>query len=382
MRVGRANRAQTAYTERMDDPRQQPSVETAPVKIRPEIASAAAYRQGRPAPTGGFKLSSNEVPFAPLPSVVAAIEGAAESINRYPDSSAADLVRRLAALNHVDDDQIAVGPGSISVLRQLVTAVAVPGDEIVYAWRSFEGYPSVVTLNGATSVQVPLTDDGRHDLDAMLDAITDRTRAVLLCSPNNPTGTTLTHDEVERFVASAPRDVLIVIDEAYTEFVRDEDAVNGLAIIADHRNVVTLRTLSKAYGLAGLRVGYAVGDPIVIAAVRASGLPFELTTATIEAAKAALDAREELDERLEILVSRRNQIEAGLVDQGWQVHESQGNFVWLPTGDQTESAAEILEGHGIIARVFPEGIRVTVGERQSIEPLLSATAEIVRGLEN
>lgn len=364
----------------MDDPRQQPS-ETAPIKLRPEIANAAVYQQGRPAPEGGFKLSSNETPFPPLPSVVAAIEGAAETINRYPDSAARGLVRRLAAMHHVDESQVAVGPGSIAVLRQLVTAVAVSGDEVVYAWRSFEGYPSVMTLNGPTSVQVPLGADGRHDLDAMLEAITDRTRAVLLCSPNNPTGTVLTHDEVERFVASAPSDVLIVIDEAYLEFVRDEDAVDGLALIADHRNVVTLRTLSKAYGLAGLRAGYAIGDPAVIASVRASGLPFELTTVTIEAAKAALDARDELDERIETIVRRRNGIEAGLIDQGWHVTPSQGNFVWLPTGDDTLRAAEILERHGIIARVFPEGIRVTVGERESVEPLLTATAEIVRGLE-
>lgn len=364
----------------MDDPRKQAPSASATVRFRPEIVSAAAYRQGRPAPEGGFKLSSNENPFPPLPSVVAAIEGAAQEVNRYPDASAAGLVARLARLNHVADEQIAVGPGSIAVLHQLVTAVAGAGDEIVYAWRSFEGYPSVVTLTGATAVQVPLTAEGAHDLDAMLAAITDRTRAVLLCSPNNPTGLTLGHDDVERFVASAPRDVLIVIDEAYVEFVRDDEAVNGLAIIADHPNVVTLRTLSKAYGLAGLRVGYAVGHPEVIAAVRASGLPFELSSITIEAAKAALDAREDLTDQIDEIVARRHQIEAGLTDQGWSLPDSQGNFVWLPTGARTEWAADVLEAQGIIARVFPEGIRVTVGERESIEPLLTATAEIVRGL--
>lgn len=347
--------------------------------LRPEIASLAPYRQGRSAAADAFKLSSNESPFPPLPSVLEAIVAAHP--NRYPDGMATALRVRLAERAGVTVDEVHVGAGSVSILHQLVQAAASPGDEVVYAWRSFEAYPGIVTVSGASSVTVPNLPNGEHDLDAMAAAVTERTRVVIVCTPNNPTSTAVTGSAFEAFMAAIPDTVLVILDEAYREFVTDPHAVEGLSLLERYPNLVVLRTFSKAYGLAGLRVGYAIGPSYILDAARAAMISLSVTEQAQRAAIAALDAEPQLLEQVGELVERRAALRDGLAAQGWHVPEPQGNFVWLVTGEATAAAAEVFEAHGIVARVFaPEGIRISVGEAESVERVLSAAAEVVETL--
>ncbi|KTS64323.1 aminotransferase [Microbacterium testaceum] len=345
-------------------------------RIRPEIAALPAYRQGRQASADAFKLSSNENPFDPLPGVLEAIQGVS-GINRYPDATAARLRERLAARHGVSPDDVHIGAGSVSLLAQLLLATSGPGDEVVYAWRSFEAYPSLVAVAGATSVQVPLTDDFRHDLPAMAAAITERTSLVIVCSPNNPTGPTVTHDDFAAFVEAVPADVLIVLDEAYAEFVTDPSSVEGdrvRAIIA-RPNIVVLRTFSKAYGLAGLRVGYAIGHTRVLDAARSTAIPLSVTAAAEEAALASLAAESELLERVRVIAERRDRLVARLRDAGWPVPDAQGNFVWLPAGDRALEVAAAFEEAGLVVRPFAgDGVRISVGEEESLDRIVEVAA--------
>jgi histidinol-phosphate aminotransferase len=349
------------------------------VKLRPEIAALQPYRQGRPAAPDAFKLSSNENPFPPLQAVLDAISGS--SFHRYPDAAATVLRARLAERLGVIADEVHTGSGSVAILQQLIQAAAGPGDEVLYAWRSFEAYPGLVTVAGATSVQVPIRPDGTHDLDAMAAAITDRTRAVIVCSPNNPTSAIVTEAEFTAFMDRVPDTVLVLLDEAYAEFVTDPEAVHGIPLLARYPNLVVLRTFSKAYGLAGLRVGYAVGPAYILDAARSTAIPLSVTEPAQRAALAALEHEDELLDRVQTLIDRRDDLARRLAEQGWTLPAAQGNFVWLPTGEHTAQAGEVLEAHGIIARVFPpDGIRVSVGEAESVEKLLRATAEVVQTL--
>ncbi|MFT4136070.1 histidinol-phosphate transaminase [Microbacterium sp.] len=352
-----------------------------PVRIRPEIAALPAYRQGRAAGADAFKLSSNENPFDPLPGVIAAVQGAT-SFNRYPDASAARLRDRLAARHGVEAESIHVAAGSVSILYQLAQAAAGPGDEIVFAWRSFEAYPGLAVVAGATTVTVPLTADGRHDLVAMADAVTERTRLVIVCSPNNPTGPAVAQAEFDALVAAVPRDVIIILDEAYAEFVTAADAVRGEAVLAaGHDNVVILRTFSKAFGLAGLRVGYAVGHPRILDAARSAGIPLSVTAAAEEAALASLDAEGALRERIDELVARRERLVAGLRTAGWNVPDAQGNFVWLPAGEHALAVAEAFADAGLVVRPFAgDGVRISVGEAEAVDKVITIAASVVESL--
>lgn len=345
------------------------------VRLRPEIESIVPYRQGRTAAEDAFKLSSNENPFPPLPAVLEAI--AQSAINRYPESSAATLRERLGVKFGVSPEWIQVGAGSVSVLAQLISAAAAPGDEVVYSWRSFEAYPLLVATVGATAVQVPNTADHRHDLTAMAAAVTERTRMVIVCSPNNPTSTVVTKDEFAAFMTVVPATVLVVLDEAYAEFVTDADAVDGSTLVSAYPNLVILRTFSKAYGLAGLRVGYAIGREYLMDAARATAIPLSVTEPAQRAAIAALEHEPELLDRVARLNERREEVWAGLTDQGWTIPRPQGNFVWLPTGAKTTRAGDILADHGIVARPLGDGVRVSIGEAESVETLLRAAAEVV-----
>lgn len=347
-------------------------------RIRPAIAALAPYRQGKQAGADAFKLSSNENPFEPLPSVAEALQHTTP-INRYPDATAGRLRARLGARYGVSPDEVHVAAGSVSILHQLILATASVGDEVVYAWRSFEAYPSLPLVAGATGVQVPLTAESRHDLSAMADAVTERTRAVILCTPNNPTGPVITSAEFAEFIERVPSDVLVILDEAYAEFVTAPDAIDGLAerVFDAHPNVVVLRTFSKAYGLAGLRVGYAIGNEKVLDAARTTGIPLSVTSAAENAAIASLDAEAELLERVAVIVERRTRLVEGLRAQGWDVPDSQANFVWLPTGAQTESAASVFVENDLVVRPFPgDGIRISVGEEASVDRVLAVAATL------
>lgn len=341
--------------------------------------ASAPYRQGKPAPADSFKLSSNENPFDPIPEVLDAI--AAGAVNRYPDAAATMLSDRLAERFGLERSNVHVGSGSVSILAQLIQAAAGPGDEVLYSWRSFEAYPGLVTVAGAASVMVPNTKDHRHDVVAMAEAVTDRTRVAIVCTPNNPTGTTVTADEFHAFMAAVPKNLLVLLDEAYVEFVTDPSAINGRDVLGTYPNLVILRTFSKAFGLAGLRVGYALGPERVLDAARATAIPLSVTDSAQRAAMASLDHEATLMKRVHILTKRRDEIVDTVRGQGWPIPPSQANFFWLPTGADTAAANEVLLAHGVVARaLLPDGIRVSIGEAESAERIYAATAEIAKNM--
>ena len=348
---------------------------TSPVRLRAALDAVPAYRAGRPAPPGAYKISSNENPYPPLPSVRKVLEDAAGSVNRYPDFASSALVGALAQRFDVPPDCLAVGTGSVGVLQQALQSVVDPGDEVVFAWRSFEAYPIVTQVVGGTCVQVPLRPDETHDVDAMVAAVTPRTRAVVVCSPNNPTSTSVSADDLDRLLDAVPSDVLVIVDEAYREFVRDAATPDGISVWRDRPNVAVLRTFSKAYGLAGLRVGFAVAHPPVSEALRKTAVPFGVSALAEDAAVASLGAEAELLERVDALVAERARVLAALRGQGWSVPDSQANFVWLRTGPRTAEIAAACAAAGVVVRPFDgEGIRVTVAEPGASDRFLSAVA--------
>jgi histidinol-phosphate aminotransferase len=354
---------------------------TAPApRLRPVLDDIPTYVPGRPAATTegavAYKISSNENPYPPLPSVQQVIADMAAVVNRYPDMTNAALIAAIATRFGVTPDHVAVGTGSVGVCQQIVQATAGHGDEVVYAWRSFEAYPIIVQISGAQSVRVPLTDTEEHDLVAMSRAVTDRTRLVFVCTPNNPTSTVVRRPELDRFLDDVPADVVVVLDEAYREFVREPQAPDGLDVYRERPNVVVLRTFSKAYGLAGARVGFAIAHTPVAEALRKCQVPFGVSSLAQAAAIASLEAEDELLERVEHLVKERSRVWDGLRDQGWDVASSEANFVWLRLGDATVDFAAACEASGIVVRPFPgEGCRITVAEPEANDRLLRVAAE-------
>jgi histidinol-phosphate aminotransferase len=345
-------------------------------RFRPILDRFAPYQPGKaPAPGArSFKLSSNESPFGPLPSVLKVIAEAAGDVNRYPDNGAAELTAAIAAHFGVPESHVAVGCGSVGVAQQLLEAVGEPGAEVLYAWRSFEAYPYLSDLAGVTSVRVPLRDE-THDLAAMAAAVTSRTRLIFVCNPNNPTGTVVHGGELADFLDRVPADCLVVLDEAYSEYVRDGDVPNGLILYRDRPNVAVLRTFSKAYGLAGLRVGFLVGHEPVAAAVRKTMLTFTVNSLAQAAAVASLAAEHELLGRVERVVAERHRVAAELAGQGWTVPPTQANFVWLRLGDDTADFADTCDRAGISVRPFAgEGARISIGARAANDALLEVTA--------
>ncbi|ARX84815.1 aminotransferase [Streptomyces alboflavus] len=345
-------------------------------RLRAELEGIPTYKPGKPAAAGGpvaYKLSSNENPYPPLPGVMESVLATAGSFNRYPDMACTGLMNELADRFGVPVSHIATGTGSVGVAQQLIQATAGPGDEVIYAWRSFEAYPIITQVSGAASVRVPLTSGEVHDLDAMAAAVTDRTRLIFVCNPNNPTGTVVRRAELERFLDRVPNDVLVVLDEAYREFIRDPEVPDGIEIYRDRPNVCVLRTFSKAYGLAGLRVGFAVGHEPVAAALRKTAVPFGVSQLAQDAAVASLRAEDELMGRVGALVGERARVVDVLRDQGWTVPETQANFVWLRLDDRTVDFAAACEKAGVVVRPFAgEGVRVTIGETEANDIFLQA----------
>ncbi|MDN3480701.1 histidinol-phosphate transaminase [Arthrobacter sp. APC 3897] len=358
--------------------------------IRPRnvMGKLPRYTAGKPPAVieglQSYKLSSNENPLPPLPAVLDAISNW-QDFNRYPDPLSTALRTELAAFLDVPAEDIVTGAGSLGALNQLLSTFAGQdengvSDEVIYPWRSFEAYPISVGLSGADSVQVPLQADGTHDLDAMAAAVTERTRVILLCTPNNPTGPALTSSQVEDFLAKVPGDVLVVIDEAYEDFVRDPEAVNGIEMYRKHSNVVVLRTFSKGAGLAGLRVGYSVSHPQVTQHLRVSAVPFAVSQLAETAAVASLRHHGELVERIQGLVEERARVVTGLEGLGWWIPEAQGNFVWLALGENTPEFAALAEQQALAVRAFgTEGIRVTIGEPEANTRFLALCATYTKG---
>ncbi|ROP39145.1 histidinol-phosphate transaminase [Saccharothrix texasensis] len=347
------------------------------VRTRADLVALPGYVPGKTIP-GAIKLASNEVSAGPLPSVVRAIADAATAVNRYPDTAATELVARLADKLGVPAEQVAVGCGSVTLCQQLVQATCTEADEALFPWRSFEAYPIITAVVGARQKRVPLTPGHGLDLDAMADAITPATRLVFVCNPNNPTGTALRAADIERFIERVPSDVLVVIDEAYKEFVDDPDVPDGVELAkaqwaAGRDNVAVLRTFSKAYGLAGLRVGYAVASPAVAETLRKVYVPFSVNALAQVAALASLDAEAELMARCRAIVAERARVRDGLLAAGFEVPGSQANFVWLPLGERTAAFNEHCLVHKVVVRAFAgDGARVTIGEPGENDAFLAA----------
>jgi histidinol-phosphate aminotransferase len=346
-------------------------------RIRADLDELPGYVPGRTIP-GAIKLASNEVSLGPLPSVVAAIAEAGRAVNRYPDSGATALVARLARRFDVPADHLAVGCGSVTLCQQLLQATCTERDDVLFGWRSFEAYPIITKVVGARVNGVPLTPDHRLDTEAMLAAITPNTRLIFLCTPNNPTGTALGAAELTHFLESVPSDVVVVIDEAYREFVDDPDVPDGIEVAkrawaAGRDNIVVLRTFSKAYGLAGLRVGYCAAPPVIADAVRKVYVPFGVNAVAQAAAVASLDAEDELLARCRAIVGERGRVREALLDMGYSVPPTQANFVWLPLADTTAAFNEHCLDHKIVVRAFVgDGARVTIGEPAENDAFLAA----------
>jgi histidinol-phosphate aminotransferase len=352
---------------------------------RADLAALPSYRPGRnPSDVArdlglpeAVKLASNEVPFGPLPGVAEAAAAAAAGMHRYPDMASTALRETLAERYGVESSRVAVGCGSVALAEHLVKATTVTGESVLYSWRSFEAYPIIAAGAGARSIEVPNTPAHGHDLDAMAAAVTPDTRLVFVCNPNNPTGTAVRREALLRFLDDVPTTVLVVLDEAYREFVTDPDVPDGLELAQGRDNVVVLRTLSKAWGLAGLRVGWLSASPSVADAVRKVVTPFSVSGVAQAAAVAALTQEKEMLRRVEMLVSERARVREALRGKGIDVPDTQANFVWLPLRDAASAFAQACEARGLIVRPFAgDGVRVTIGTPEENDLFLDALGQI------
>ncbi|MBD9232062.1 MAG: aminotransferase class I/II-fold pyridoxal phosphate-dependent enzyme [Rothia mucilaginosa] len=363
------------------------SAEHANIPVRPVFDTLPSYAAGKPpAPVEGltrYKLSSNENPLGPVPAV-ARVLAEFDAVHRYPDPLSTALRTALAEQLGVDAEDIVTGAGSLGALNQIIkTFAGVEADggqnEVIYAWRSFEAYPILVGIMGARSVQVPNLPNGAHDLDATAAAVTDRTRLILVCTPNNPTGPAVTESQIRTFLAKVPATVPVVIDEAYFEFCAvssipegEEPPLNGLDIYRDYPNVIILRTFSKAQGLAGLRVGYSISHPQITRHLRVAATPFAVSALAERAAVASIEHQDAVMERVKRIVAERERVTARLRELGYEFPSTYANFVWLPLGERTGEFVDLMNRNALSVRAFgSEGVRVSIGEVEANDRFLS-----------
>ncbi|WP_294658845.1 histidinol-phosphate transaminase [uncultured Rothia sp.] len=363
------------------------SAEHANIPVRPVFDTLPSYAAGKPpAPVEGltrYKLSSNENPLGPVPAV-ARVLAEFDAVHRYPDPLSTALRTALAEQLGVDAEDIVTGAGSLGALNQIIkTFAGVEADggqnEVIYAWRSFEAYPILVGIMGARSVQVPNLPNGAHDLDAMAAAVTDRTRLILVCTPNNPTGPAVTESQIRSFLAKVPATVPVVIDEAYFEFCAvssipegEEPPLNGLDIYRDYPNVIILRTFSKAQGLAGLRVGYSISHPQITRHLRVAATPFAVSALAERAAVASIEHQDAVMERVKHIVAERERVTARLRELGYEFPSTYANFVWLPLGERTGEFVDLMNRNALSVRAFgSEGVRVSIGEVEANDRFLA-----------
>ena len=380
--VALAPRRSRAHTKAMSH-----SEESTSIPVRPVFDTLPSYAAGKPpAPVEGltrYKLSSNENPLGPVPEV-ARVLAEFDAVHRYPDPLSTALRTALAGQLGVDAEDIVTGAGSLGALNQIIKTFAGVNadgvqDEVIYAWRSFEAYPVLVGIMGARSVQVPNLPNGAHDLDAMAAAVTDRTRLILVCTPNNPTGPAVTESQIRSFLAKVPATVPVVIDEAYFEFCAassipegEEPPLNGLDIYRDYPNVIILRTFSKAQGLAGLRVGYSISHPQITRHLRVAATPFAVSALAERAAVASIEHQEAVMERVKRIVAERERVTARLRELGYEFPSTYANFVWLPLGERTGEFVDLMNRNALSVRAFgSEGVRVSIGEVEANDRFLS-----------
>jgi histidinol-phosphate aminotransferase len=361
------------------------------VTFAEKLARIPGYQAGVPtgqAPeaiaSGGIaQLASNESAFPPHPKVIEAIHSATGAMNRYPDPDATLLRRRIAERYEVEPGRVAVGNGSCEILLAAAEALCEPGAEILYAWPSFSMYPYLPALTGAREVRVPLAEGEVHDLDAMAAEVTAATQLLLVCNPNNPTGTHLPAAEIAAFCERIPAHVTIALDEAYVEFQTDDDPDATVDLLDELSNLVVLRTFSKVYGLAGLRVGYAIGSPKFRAAVDAVRQPFSVNALAQAAGVEAILHQDDVIRRVEGTIAERLRVEEALREMGLATADTQANFSWIDLGDADE--AEVVAGlkeRQIAVRPGtalgdPGHLRVTYGTEAENDRFLAALGELL-----
>jgi len=361
-------------------------------KVRPALAGIAGYRPGKDASqaeeehgiTGAIKLASNENPWPPVAAVVAAIQDAANSVNRYGDNAASAVAAAIAEWTtsgsgaRLDALNISVGCGSSGVLQQLMLTYVDPGNEVVFPWPSFEIYPVFCTIFGAVAVRTGFDDYG-FDLNAVADAVTNNTSIVFLATPNNPTGTAVSCDEIGQLLDRIPDDVMVVVDEAYREFSDPALGDPVVELLPQHRNLVVTRTFSKAFGLAGLRTGYAIADPEVVSQIDSVRLAFSVNSLAQAGTLAAIEHADEALERVALLRQERERMFIAVTEAGMDVVPSHANFLFFPTGDRTAEIAFAMEKQGVVVRPFARvGLRVTIGTPEQNDRWLAALLAATR----
>ncbi len=363
-------------------------VSPAPVgRVRPAVDALPAYKPGKAAEQAerehhiaeAIKLASNENPYPPPAAVVEAVTAACRDGNLYCDHRATAVREALAARLGLAVEQVTVGAGSVALLYQLATAYLDPGDEAVTPWISFEAYPISVQTMGGTLVRVPLTAGHAFDLDAVAAAVTERTKLVLLATPNNPTGTAVSTAAVARLAESIPGDVIVLVDEAYREFADPALGDPVAELLPRFDNVAVARTFSKAYGLASLRVGYVMAHPEAVSAIDKCLIPFNVNGLAQAAALAALgdSAAEDAQANIDAIKAERSRVAAALTADGWDIPDAQANFVWMHLGERTDEVCIALEQRGVVVRPFSGvGIRVTIGTPAQNDRFLSTLAQV------
>ncbi len=358
-------------------------------RVKPHIRDLQPYQPGKPIEeverelglTGSIKLASNESPLGPSPKAVAALQKAIANIHRYPDGASFALRHKLAARLDVEGDQLVFGAGADEILELLAKVLLGPGDECVYAWPSFAMYPVVVAGMGAEAVGVSLDDDLVHDLPAMAAAVNERTRLVFVCNPNNPTGTSVGAEEFDRFVASLPDDVVLAVDEAYVDFARRGDFPDSLGWVRRRPGTIVLRTFSKIFGLAGLRIGYGVADAELAGYLQRARHPFNVNRLAEVAASAALDDAEYVERLTRLNASGVDYLSRELRALGVEVWPTDANFVLARAG---EGIYERLLREGVIVRPLvgfgmPDHVRISVGLPEENERLVKTLRRIREG---
>ena len=342
-----------------------------PVVSRPQVQDLGSYGFDRP-PTKVIQLSANESALPPLPGVLDAVRLAAAGVNRYPAGSTHELKRVLAERLGIEPKQVVIGAGSAALFQAAATAFITSGDAMVVADPTFDLYERWVQIMGGRAIRIPLDDRFVHDLDAMASAVGSDTRAIVLCNPNNPTGTAVAAERLSSFIRQLPSDVLVIVDEAYREFAPEWPASQGaVGLAASFENLLVLRTFSKAYGLAGLRVGYAVGSADVVGAMRNVSTPAAVTELAIAAAIESLRRDTELAARVATVLTNRSRVTDQLRSIGLPVVDSSGNFVWMPLGALGDGLVTKCETSGIRIRPLAGGVRVTIGSREENERFLA-----------
>jgi histidinol-phosphate aminotransferase len=365
------------------------------VRFNSRISSIPGYTPGVPkgksatevASSNLAQLASNESPFPPLPEVVAAVADAAASMNRYPDPMATDLREVLAQRDGVDPSEVLVANGSCEVLLGAAETVLEPGTSVVYSWPAFSMYPILAPLSGSDEIRVPLADGDVHDLDAMLGALTEATRLVLVCNPNNPTATYRDADSIARFVEAVPEDVTVILDEAYIDFDTGDDPAASIELFRRHRNVVILRTFSKAHSLAGFRVGYAICSPAFRAAIEAVRQPFSVNALAQVAALESMRHADVIAERIATVVAERERIQSALGALGLECTDSKTNFSWVSLGEGgagiEDRVVSELAGAGIVVRPGgllggPGHLRISYGTAEENDRMIQSLEASLR----